>query len=190
MGEWITKNLCECSFDADLDTLRDFAPSTLTLGLYEADFAFCVVFLACLCISNSKYTLYLHIWRFQAQPNWRFRNWKSSVRPGHFVEQVCHPLQLSEVKHFLSCGLSNFILFNLDIFVDLGLSRRCTLHALLRLHLSLSVKHIVWTWLAFLWNQKPFLWFCEPVYRHLAITGWTERCGRKEQNTSSRWTRF
>ena len=64
MGEWITKNLCECSFDADLpDTLRDFAPSTMTLGLYEeADFAFCVVFLPCLCIFNLKYTsLYLHI---------------------------------------------------------------------------------------------------------------------------------
>ena len=146
MGEWITKNLCECSFDADSDTLRDFAPSKLTLGLYEAEIAFCVVFLPCLCISNSKYTSYLCIWRFQAQPNRKFRNWKSSVKPGHFVEQVCHPLQLrvrSSISYPAVCPISyNFQSWHLCR--SRLIAYCCTLHALLRFkHLSLSSKQIV-----------------------------------------------
>ena len=158
MGEWITKNLCKCSFDADLsDTLRDFAPSTMTLGLYEeADFAFCVVFLACLCISNLKYTPYLQIWYFPAQPNWKFRNLSNRMKSCTELISYCWTSvsRSASISYPAVCPIS-YRNFNLDIFVDLGLSRRGA-HALLRLHLGLSAKQIR---LALLSNRKLGL-FC------------------------------
>ena len=69
-GEWITRNLCECSYDARY--FRSYGNLSLwrsvrnfTRQIFSST-AFCVVFLVCLCIFNLKYTsLYLHIWSCQ-----------------------------------------------------------------------------------------------------------------------------
>ena len=111
-GEWITRNLCECSSDA-----RYFQSySNLSLWRSVRNFtrqifsstAFCVVFLVCLCIFNLKYTSYLILSTGDWLAYCEARCPKISPKPGHFVHQVCHPLQWTEVKLSLSCGFSNF----------------------------------------------------------------------------------
>ena len=93
--------------------------------LYEEDFDVSCIF--CFCERFLKYTsISQHIGRFLKGS---FENHPWKLKAGHFVEQVCHPLQWLGVKYSLSCGFLQFPIF--DIFVDLGLSR-CTLPALLR----------------------------------------------------------
>ena len=114
MEEWIMENLWGCFFDVELKTLRDFGDFTRKISTSAA-------FSVSVSVS----------WNTLLSLNILDVSLKVCLKiiAGHFVEQVCHPLQWLGVKYSLSCGFLQFPIF--DIFVDLGLSR-CTLPALLR----------------------------------------------------------
>ena len=141
------ENLWGCFFDVELKTLRDFRDFTRKISTSAA---FSVLFLF-LCAFLEIHFYLSTYWTFLKRFAWKSSVKAEKLKAGHFVEQVCHPLQWLGVKYSLSCGFLQFPIF--DIFVDLGLSR-CTLPALLRSPASqFEAKHlqIIST---FFWSQK------------------------------------
>jgi len=131
-GEWITRNLCECSCDA-----RYFQSySNLSLWRSVRNFtrqifsstAFCVVFLVC-CAFSTWNTL-PSIFIFDDAVNWGLVNLlrgqvsKDFPQTWSFCSTSVSPSAMDWGQVVLILRFLQFQMSNLDIFVDLGLSRQ------------------------------------------------------------------